>query len=66
MMLLPQNIPGLIAAIIFAPLVYGLSILLVGGVEKRDVRLLRRLGARMGPLSGTVTWMADLMDRWAR
>jgi len=66
MILLPQNIPGLLAAIIFAPLVYGLSILLVGGVEKRDVRLIRRLGARMGPLSGAVARMADLMDRWAR
>ncbi|ADL57665.1 oligosaccharide flippase family protein [Methanothermobacter marburgensis] len=66
MLLLPQTIMGLLLAIILSPLVYGASLLLIGGVEKRDVRLVRKSASRMGPLSGAMNRVADLMDRWAR
>ena len=49
--LLPQTITGLILAIILAPIIYTIALVFLKGFEKRDVRMMRRIGNKLGPLS---------------
>lgn len=66
MLLLPQNITGLLLAVLISPPVYTTALILIGGVEKRDLRLLRRFGSKTGPLEKPISRMADMMERWAK
>ncbi|GAB6055534.1 flippase [Methanobacterium movens] len=62
---LPQNLLGLLLAVIISPVVYTISLLLLRGFEKRDVRLLRKVARKTGPLSGFLERIMQVIDRFA-
>jgi stage V sporulation protein B len=64
--ILPKNLPFLLMAIFLSGPIYALSLIMVGGLKKSDVRAIYKLSTRMGPLSSTVKKIADFMDRFAR
>ncbi|MCK9152377.1 flippase [Methanobacterium alcaliphilum] len=49
--LLPQTILGLFLAILIAPLIFLVVFTLIKGFEKRDIRMMRRIGGKIGPFS---------------
>jgi stage V sporulation protein B len=63
---LPQNLYGLIAAFIIAPVVYTGALILFKGFEKRDVRMMRRIGGKLGPLSGIFEKVVKFIEKYAQ
>jgi len=63
---LPQTIPGLILAIIIAPIIYVIAFTFLKGFEKRDLRLMRKIGSRMGPLSRSVEKLLTFIDKYTK
>jgi len=64
--ILPKNLLFLLVAIFLSGPIYALSLIMVGGLKKSDVRAIYKLSTRMGPLSSIVKKIADFMDRFAR
>lgn len=65
-LILPKTLPFLVVAMVLAAPIYTISLILVGGMKKSDVRAIYKLSDRMGPLSSTGKKIADFLDRFAR
>jgi stage V sporulation protein B len=65
-LLFPKTIPYFILAIILSPLIYGSALILFGGIKKSDINAIYKFGHKLGPLSGKVKKLADLLDRFAK
>jgi stage V sporulation protein B len=63
--LLPQTIPGLILAIIIAPVIYTIALVFLKGFEKRDVRIMRRMGSKLGPLSSINEKLVKFIEKYS-
>lgn len=63
---LPQTIPGLILAIIIAPVIYVIAFTFLKGFEKRDIRMMRKIGSRMGPLYRPVEKIISFIEKFAK
>ena len=64
LILIPNTITGLIIALIISAPIYVTALLIVRGFEKRDIRLMKRLSSRMGPLEGPINRLIDFIDRY--
>ncbi|HIH62055.1 MAG TPA: flippase [Methanobacteriales archaeon] len=64
LILIPNTITGLIIALIISSPIYVTALLTVRGFEKRDIRLMKRLSSRMGPLEGPINRLIDFIDRY--
>jgi stage V sporulation protein B len=65
-LLFPKTIPYFILAIVLSPLIYGSALILFGGIKKSDINAINKIVYRLGPLSGVVKKLADLLDRFAK
>lgn len=63
LILIPKTYLGFVLALIIAPFVYLIALLFLKGFEKRDVRMLRRFGGKLGPLSGIFEKVANFLDK---
>ena len=63
--LLPQTILGLILAIIIAPVIYTIALVFLKGFEKRDVRIMRRMGSKLGPLSSINEKLVKFIEKYS-
>lgn len=63
--LLPQTILGLILAIIIAPIIYTVALVFLKGFEKRDVRIMRRMGSKLGPLSSVNEKLVKFIEKYS-
>jgi len=64
LILLPKNYEGFVAAIIIAPIVYLLSLTFLKGFEARDLRMLRKVSKKLGPLTGILEKLIRFIERF--
>lgn len=61
----PKNLIFLLAALLTSPIIYLVTLILIGGLKKSDAYAFKKLSARSGPLSGVLNRLAELLDRFA-
>lgn len=61
----PQTKLFLIIGIIISPFIYLGVLALIGGLKFEDLTLLYKLGDKLGPLSGTVRKLVNILSRFA-
>ncbi|MEG3224874.1 MAG: polysaccharide biosynthesis protein [Methanobacteriales archaeon Met13] len=66
LLILPKNYLFLLVALVLSPVVYLVSLIILGGLKKGDVRAVHKLSTKMGPLYSKVKKLADFLDRFAR
>lgn len=66
LLLLPKTYYGLFAGIIIAPIIFTVIFALIGGFTKRDVRMLKKYGNKLGPLSKVVEITVKFIERFAK
>ncbi|MDO8870289.1 MAG: flippase [Methanobacteriaceae archaeon] len=65
MFFIPQTIFGLILAIIIAPIIYVIAFTFLKGFEKRDIRMMRRMGTKLGPLSSINEKLVKFIEKYS-
>jgi stage V sporulation protein B len=61
----PQTKLSLIIGLILSPFIYLGILALIRGLKLEDLKLLYKVGNRLGPLSGPVKKMIDILSRFA-
>ena len=61
----PQTKLFLIIGIIVSPFIYLGALALIGGLKFEDLKLLYKVGDKLGPLSGIVRKLVDILNRFA-
>ncbi len=65
-LLFPKTETYLIIALILSPFIYLGILTAIGGLKTEDIRMLHKVGSRLGPLSGIVNGLLSLIERFAR
>ncbi|MBM4241061.1 MAG: flippase [Euryarchaeota archaeon] len=60
---IPKTEIGFVMALIIAPVVYLFAFTFLGGFEMRDVRMLRRIERRLGPLAGIFEKLVNFIEK---
>ena len=61
----PQTKISLIIGLILSPFIYLGILALIGGLKLEDLKLLYKVGDRLGPLSGIIRKLVDILARFA-
>lgn len=64
-MFFPSTVLFLIIGIIISPFLYLGVLAIIGGLKFEDLKLLYKVGSRLGPLSGIVNKMINVLGRYA-
>lgn len=64
-LLLPQNIVGLILALIISPILYWLALVLLKAFTHEDIAGVRRFSSKFGPLTSIINKILDVMEKFA-
>lgn len=64
-MLFPPTVLFMVIGIVISPFLYLGVLAVIGGLKLEDLRLLYKVGDRLGPLSNTVHKMVDVLSRYA-
>lgn len=64
-MLFPPTLFFLFIGIVLSPFLYLGVLAFIGGLKLEDLKLLYKVGNKLGPLSGTVHKMVDILSRYA-
>ncbi|MBZ9570383.1 flippase [Methanobrevibacter sp. TMH8] len=64
-LLLPQNIVGLVLGIVFCPIIYFIVLTLLKTFTPEDIQGVRRFSNKLGPFSSLLNKILDIMGRFA-
>ena len=62
----PQTRSYFILALVLSPFIYLGILTVIGGLKLEDVRILYKVGYKLGPLSGIFNSLVGLLERFAR
>ena len=66
LILIPKTIPKLLAMTLITPFVYILLLAIFGVLEQREIKILKKLSERLGPLSNISNKIIQLIEPFAK
>lgn len=66
LLLIPKTIPNLLAMTIITPLVYIIFLAIFGVLEQREIKMLKRVSEKLGPLSKIFNKIIQFIEPFAK